>query len=152
MIIEGQNQKQEQTEQDNIQKRSGLVVCTKRAREFAYLGMYEESSRSYADALNELRNRKNLARNNPELIEGYTSLQKDLEKEIRVLKSLWDIVKTGRSNKIDDLYPSRGNRLQDIKQNEMYKKQIIWWQGMINREFGYAKQEGCRIRRGLKNQ
>ena len=77
-----------------IPKKSSLMIHTKRAREYAFLGMYEEAQRAYNDAQQELKLRRSNSKNKAELNESYSSLQKDLQDEIKLLGTLSEIVRT----------------------------------------------------------
>lgn len=80
---------------DQSVKKSPLVLHTKKAREYSFLGMYEEALRAYTEAMTELENRKKQAKGRPEMLESYSNLQKDLQDEIKLLNYLSSIVKTG---------------------------------------------------------
>lgn len=83
-------------------KKSSLMMNTKRAREFAFLGMYEEATKSYEEAMAELKSRRAGCRNRPELLEVYRSLEKDLMQETVQVKTIWDMITTGVLPKVPE--------------------------------------------------
>jgi katanin p60 ATPase-containing subunit A1 len=58
--------------------------------------MYDEASREYAESLKELQKRRSAVKNNPFLAESYAELNKELQSEVKLLQSVWEIVKTAR--------------------------------------------------------
>lgn len=81
-------------------KKSPMMQNTKRAREYTFLGMYEEARQAYKEAMTELRARKNLAKGRPDVYEMYRSFEKDLVEEMAQVEFQAEMVATGRIVKL----------------------------------------------------
>ena len=78
----------------NASKQS-FIAMTKKAREYSYLGMYEEATKIYKDALSDIDSRKNEKRSSA-LAQAYADLSQEIRKEAELNKYMLFMIKNGR--------------------------------------------------------
>jgi katanin p60 ATPase-containing subunit A1 len=75
--------------------RQNFIAVTKKAREYSYLGMYEEAAKIYREALADIESRQH-EKKSSNLVQAYADLAREVRKEAEVNEYMLFMIKNGR--------------------------------------------------------
>lgn len=110
--------------------KQNFIAITKKAREYSYLGMYEEAAKIYKEALADIDWRKSEKRS-PALQQAYADLSREVRKEAELNDYMLFMVKNGR------LPPQPGQQLRQEKKLPFNTKPFAFHQ-----ETGGVRNDG----------